>query len=918
MAEHTMTEDERKCTWKYIRERGDTPRKNLLKLISHINQFDPFPDENSWEYIFFDRQLTDEMVDFALKMELRHKYQMQELADLEEMSLTDTRRLVDEMAHIGILEYCAEDAWGDTVVLPVFAPGSMENTAMDVKRTDTYTEMAPSYLNYIRDTQEGIADFVPSGAGLMRTIPVEDAIRDNEDKVPREEISHWLDEAGESLAVCSCECRRLSRMCNEGTADLEGDWCILLGNYAENCIHLGKARRITREEADGIIKQAEELGYVHQLTNIDGPDVSRVICNCSWDTCVALRASWYTQTPNLSSSNYKAKVENEKCTACGRCVDVCPQNAVKLGEKLCQKNPVKIQDQAIPNDHIFFGEKYRQPDFLKNRDHVVLQTGTSPCMVECPAHLSPQGFMKMAAEGKEREALELIKKENPFPAVCGRVCHRPCERVCIRGKEDAPVNIAEVEKQIAGQDLTAGQRYVPDKRFSAGKKIAVIGSGPAGLSCAYYLALYGHQVTVFEKEKKPGGMMTFGIPSFRLEREAVEAEIQTITDLGVQIVDGVEVGKDVTIQKLRERGYQGFYLAIGARESRKLDIPGEESEGVSSALDFLKKVETGEQEPLSGKVLVIGGGNTAVDAARTALRCGADSVNLFCLESRREMPAAPEALEQAMKELIPVHCGWGPAEILTENGKVIGIRFKKCTMVRDKGNHFRPQYDEGETMIVNCDYVVTAIGQSIDWGGLLNDTKVKLCRNQTVQADPWTQQTDEPDIFVGGDAGCGPGYVIDAIAAGKEGAESLHRYVWEGHSLTLGRVKQDNYHSIDENNLEIGAYDMAQRQQPGKDPDKERTMADDRLPFTEEQVKTEAARCLSCGAARVDRNICIGCGLCVTRCRFDAISLIRTGDDWGVPYEELVGHAAKDTVSRVGRSISRSFRDVQEGRGRRT
>ncbi len=907
MAEHTMTEDERKCMRTYIRQRPDTPRKNLLRLISHINQFDPFPDENSWEYIFFDRQLSDEMVDFALKMELRHKYQMQELADLEGMSLEDTRRLADEMAHIGLLEYCCEDEWDDTIVLPLFAPGSMETTAMEPEKTDEYTEMAPSYLNYIRDTQEGIADFVPSGAGLMRTIPVEDAIRDNQDKVPREEVSHWLNEAGDCLAVCSCECRRLSRMCNEGTADLEGDWCILLGTYAENCIRMGKARRITREEADGIIRQAEKQGYVHQLSNIDGPDSSRVICNCSWDTCVALRASWYTQTPNLSSSNYKAKVEKEKCTACGRCVDVCPQNAVKLGEKLCQKEPVKIPDQEIPNDHIFFGEKHRQPDFLKDRDHVVPQTGTSPCMVQCPAHVSPQGFMELAAEGKDKEALKLIKEMNPFPAVCGRVCHRPCERVCIRKDEDAPVDIAGAEKYVAGQDLTAASRYVPEKRFGEGKKIAVIGSGPAGLSCACYLALLGHQVTVFEKEERPGGMMTFGIPSFRLEKDVVDAEIQTIKELGVEIKTGVEVGRDVTIPRLREQGYKGFYVAIGARDSRKLAVPGEESDGVTSALAFLKRVEQKEQEPLSGKVLVIGGGNTAVDAARTALRCGAGSVSLFCLESRKEMPAAPEALLAAMKELIPVHCGWGPKEILTENGKVTGVRFKRCTAVKDKGNRFCPQYDEDYTMDVSCDYVVTAIGQSIDWGGLLTDTKVKLCRNKTVQADPWTQQTDEPDIFVGGDACTGPRYVIDAIEAGKEGAESLHRYVWEGHSLMLGRVKQDNYRSIDPENVQIDSFDPAPRQHAGKDPDKALTMADDRLTYTKEQVKTEAARCLGCGAARVDVNICIGCGLCVTRCGFDAISLIRTGDDWGVPYEELTGRMAGDTVSRVGRSFSRTF-----------
>ncbi len=882
MPEHDTSENERKCMQEYRKAKSGEPRKNLIELIRHINRFNPLPNEDSWEYIFFDRQLTDEMVDFALKMKLRHPYQMADLANVENMPREETAKMADELVQIGLLEYCSDDEWGDTVVLPVFMPGSMENAAMGQAQTEAYPEMAPAYLNYINELEEGIADFIPSGSALMRTIPVEDAIRDNPDKDPREEVSHWLDEAGESLAVSPCICRKFRRMCKEGTADLEGDWCIELGTYAENCIRTGKARRITLEEAEEILKHAEELGYVHQLSNIDGPDSSRVICNCSWDTCAALRTSWYTQTPNLSSSNYRAKVDQEKCTACGCCVDVCPQNAVKLGQKLCQKNPVRIQDKEIPNDHLFFGKEHWQPDFLTNREHVVPETGTSPCVADCPAHMPVQGCMKMAADGRNAEALQLIKKENPFPAVCAS-CARYCEQSCVRGGLDTPTAVADVNRKIARQDLDPAARYMPEKRFHEGKKIAVIGSGPAGLSCAYYLAVWGHQVTVFEKEDRPGGMMTYGMPAFRVDKDVIDAEIEAVRELGVEIRTGMEVGKDVTIPELREQGYAGFYVAIGSQGSRKLDIPGEEAEGVCSGLDFLRQVEEGKNQPLSGKVLVIGGGNVAVDVARTAVREGADCVNIFCLEdTRRDMPAAQEALDAAMKEQIPVHGGWGPKEILTENGKVTGVRFKRCTSIKDAGSRFRPQYEEEDTMVVNCDYVLTAIGQTIEWGDLLEGSRVKFCRNRTVQADPFTQQTDEPDIFVGGDARLGARSAIEAIEAGKEGAESLHRYVWEGHTLTLGRVKQDNYCSIDQENLEIGDYDP------------------------------KAGSCLGCGTARVDEHICIGCGLCVTRCKFDAVSLVRTGNDWGVPYEELVGHAAKDTAGRVGRSFSRTFRNARK------
>ena len=380
---------------------------------------------------------------------------------------------------------------------------------------------------------------------------------------------------------------------------------------------------------------------------------------------------------------------------------------------------------------------------------------------------------------------------------------------------------------------------------------------------------------MFEKNQKPGGMLTYGIPSYKLEKDVVEAEIQILRELGVEIRCGVEVGKDVTLDQLRQQGYQAFYIAIGCQGGRKANIPGEDSPGVMSAVDFLRSVAGGEADPIQGRCIVVGGGNVAIDVARSALRCGAQQVQMVCLESRDAMPATPEELREAEAEAVAIQCGWGPKEICLEAGRVTGVVFKRCLSVFDPEGRFAPVYDESDTMTLPCERVFMAIGQSIQWGGLLDGETVELGRGRSPVADPVTYQTGAADIFVGGDVYTGPKFAIDAIAAGKEGAVSIHRFVQPNTSLTIGRDPR-RFIQLDKQNLDIGDYDTAGRQEPAQPQDGGRlSFRDTHGTLTEEQVRRETARCLGCGATIVDANKCIGCGLCTTKCEFDAIHLRR-------------------------------------------
>ncbi|MBP5334575.1 MAG: FAD-dependent oxidoreductase, partial [Bacteroidales bacterium] len=425
------------------------------------------------------------------------------------------------------------------------------------------------------------------------------------------------------------------------------------------------------------------------------------------------------------------------------------------------------------------------------------------------------------------------------------------------------------------QDLNAENRFVPQIVVASNRgrwkeKIAIVGAGPAGLSCANYLATLGYYPTVFEKDDEPGGMLRYGIPSYKLEKDVIKAEIDIMREIGVEIRTGVEVGKDITIQQLRDEGYKAFYVAIGCQGGKLPGIAGETLPGTATAIDFLHKANTGSVK-LSGKVVVVGGGNVAIDAARVAKRSGADQVTMLSLETEDIMPASLEERTEAREDGVEINPGWGPKEVLGTD-KVQGIVFKKCTSVYDKDGRFSPTYDESELITLDADMVIFAIGQTVVLKDLLKDTKVEFFRGVYPVADKLTYQTAEEDIFVGGDVFTGPKFAIDAIAAGKEAAESLHRYVQHGH-MTIGRNRRD-FIELDKDDIVVESYDNSSRQEEGcaRRDDKFREY---HLTLTEEQVRKETSRCLSCGASVVDENRCIGCGVCTTKCAFDAIHLYR-------------------------------------------
>ena len=829
---------------------------------------------------------TDEMAEVALKMGVRKPKTLPELVKITGMDEKYLEELLNKMAFNGVIEYNWENPKHEKqYVLPMFVPGSAEFANMNDTVLEEHPEMGRFFERMSRIPLEGLTHMVPpGGAGIgMHVIPVQKEVDMCNEAISLEKISYWLDKYEGKYAASPCSCRKSRKTFDEGCADDPADWCVAVGDMADYVVETGKGGRyITKEEALEIFKKAEDNGFVHQITNIDGEDKIFAICNCNVNVCYVVRTSQLFNTPNMSRSAYVAHVNKQNCVACGRCVEYCPAGALSLGQKLCRKDgsEVTYPKMPLPSEQKWgrhmWSEDYRDKNRINTHE-----SGTAPCKTACPAHIAVQGYLKMAAQGRYQDALALIKKNNPLPAICGYVCNRRCEDACTRGTIDESIAIDEVKKYIAMLDINAETRYVPEKVVPATKgyfdeKVAIIGAGPAGISCAYYLAEKGYtNVTVFEKNKEPGGMVVYGIPSFVMEKNIVQAEIDVLRAMGVEIKCGVEVGKDITIAQLREQGYKAFYIAVGCQGGRKTGVAGEDAKGVMTGVELLHITTDDESYKLTGDTVVIGGGNVAIDVSRTAIRCGSPKVSQVSLETRDIMPALPEEIETAESEGINIIGGWGPKEILTEDGKVTGIVFKKCTSVKDGDGRFNPQYDENETMTIECSNVIMSVGQAIEWGSLLEGTKVEFWHGNYPVADKVTYQTAEPDIFVGGDVYTGPKFAIDAIAAGKQGAISIHRYVQPHSSLTIGR--DPNYYvELDKDDYSVEKYDNTGRQRPAKKSGVDKlSFRSDAGVFTEEQVKKETARCLGCGATIVDENQCVGCGICTTKCEFDAIHLQR-------------------------------------------
>ena len=734
---------------------------------------------------------------------------------------------------------------------------------------------------------------------FMRVMPVMSAIENNSKTASYDEVRTLVEKAF-AISVGPCSCRRSRRLIGEGCGHLEEDMCMYLNDNAINYSRLGSHRLITKEEAYEILKRAEDNGLVHEINQTPGFEDTTAICNCCGCSCYALRIANMFRSAKSIQSNFLAKVDKNKCVACGQCVENCQTNALKLGQKCSTVDP-KISDAYHSDKEIPWDSKSYNVNYRTNRTDV-MPSGTAPCKAACPAHIPVQGYLKLAGEGRYTEALELIKKENPFPAVCGRICNKPCEAACSRASIDDAVAIDDVKKFIAEKDLDAKTRFVPKLLNQIGRKyeekIAVIGAGPAGLSCAYYLAVKGYPVTVYEKEKELGGMLTLGIPSFRLEKDVIKAEIKVLKDLGVKFKTGVEVGKDITLDKLRKDGFKAIYLAVGASKGAKVGCPGDDMEGVFTGIDFLREVNLGNKPTIGKAVAVIGGGNVAIDVARAAVRLGAKTTIVY-RRDRDAMPAADDEIEEAIEEGVKFKFLAAPAEI-TGEGKAAELKVEIMELKDGK------PVGTGEFETLPVSAVISAIGQKIDLEGIEG---INTGAKGTVLVDEYGR-TNVEDVFAGGDLVTGPKFAIDAIAAGKEASISIHRYVHPGQTQDLGRDHRD-YKPLDVATLGINAvgFDNAPRQKAAGAPAKEakKSFNDLRGTLTEEQIKKEAARCLGCGCVVVDEDMCIGCGICTTKCKFDAIHLEKVMDHTSYSYMNTLMTAVGNAPAAASRFVAKKL-----------
>lgn len=881
-------------------------RPNILKLATKISLESMTYTGityNDSEYRILNPIVDDDMCNVMMHMRLETNRTAAEIARRCKKDVAFVQQQLDKLVKAGIVRTRTID--GELCYYyPIWVPGIMEGILSNREQCDRYPDLGVCFEEYTRKRLEVLVPTLNSGKqgmSFMRVMPVMSAIENNSRTASYDEIATLIEKAT-AISVGPCSCRRSRRLMGEGCGHLEEDMCMYLNDNAINFSKVGAHRLVSKEEAYEILKRAEDNGLVHEINQTDGFEDTTAICNCCGCSCFALRIAEMFRSKNAIRSNFVARVDKEKCVACGQCVENCQTNALKLGQKTCINNPhisdAYDSDRAIPWDKNSYNVDYRT-----NRSDV-MSSGTAPCKAVCPAHIPVQGYIKLASEGRYTEALELIKKENPFPAVCGRICNKACEDACSRGIVDSSVAIDDIKKFIAEKDLEAETRFVPKMLNQRGvpypEKIAVIGAGPAGLSCAYYLAIKGYPVTVFEKEKMLGGMLTMGIPSFRLDKAVVNAEIDILREMGVEFKTGVEVGKDITLDQLRGEGFKAFYLGIGASKGSRMNCPGEELSGVYTGIDFLRQVNLGEKPEIGSNVAVIGGGNVAIDVARSAVRLGAENVTIIYRRSREEMPAAADEIAEAEEEGVKFRFLASPAEILGE-GKCQSLKLELMELGEADVKGRRKAVGTGKYETIPVTAVISAIGQKIDLSGIA-DFETDKKGNIVVKMPSY--QTSVEDVFAGGDVVTGPKFAIDAIAAGKEGSISIHRYVHPGQSQVIGRDNRD-YKPLDASTIaiSIGSFDTAPRQKAasGSVQEAKKTFKDLRGTLTEEQMKKETSRCLGCGCVVIDEDLCVGCGICTTKCKFDAIHLEKTIDNVGTPYFRTLLTAATNAPKAIGR-----------------
>ena len=852
------------------------------------------------EYRILDPIVDDDMCSIMMRMRLEKNFTVEDLAKKAKKSVEFTQEQLDKLVKAGVIRVRTVD--GKTCYYyPIWVPGIMEGILSNREQCDKYPDLGVCFEEYTRIRVGMLAPVLGNGVNFMRVMPVMSAIENNTHAASYDELTTIIDNA-KAISVGPCSCRRSRRLMGEGCGHLEEDMCIYLDDNAINFSKNGEHRLVSKEEAYEILKRAEDNGLVHDVNQAPGFDGVTAICNCCGCSCYALRITELFRSPEGVRSNFLAKVDKDKCVACGQCVENCQPNALKLGQKLCTTDP-HVSDAYKSDKEVPWDKKSYNVDYRTTRTDV-MDSGTAPCKAQCPAHIPVQGYIKLASQGRYTEALELIKKENPFPAVCGRICNKACEDACTRGDIDDPIAIDDIKKFIAEKDLEAKHRFVPKMVNQIGKpypeKIAVIGAGPAGLSCAYYLAVKGYPVTVYEKEKALGGMLTMGIPSFRLEKDVINAEIDVLRELGVEFKTGVEVGKDVTLDELREQGFKAFYLAIGASKGTKVGCPGDDLEGVFTGIDFLREINLGGKPAIGKNVAVIGGGNVAIDVARAAVRLGAKTTVIY-RRSRDEMPAADDEIEEAIEEGVKFKFLASPAEISGE-GKAETLKVEIMEL-----NAQKKPVGTGKFETIAVSAVISAIGQKIDMCGMEG---FKANANGTLIVDMPSYQTSQPDVFAGGDLVTGPKFAIDAIAAGKEGAVSIHRYVHPGQSQVIGRDRRD-YKAMNTATagISVAGFDNTPRQKAagGSAKEAKKTFKDLRGVLTEEQMKKETARCLGCGAAVVDESLCVGCGICTTKCKFDAIHLEKVTDYVGAPYFQQLVKAVGNAPAAVAKLVTKKI-----------